>query len=125
MHAQPVPELGLLLPEQRETREEQRAIERGDALVGFDGQRGGEDEGAVGAGFDVGRPLRLLLGGQQHTRGRRPLEVQPLARRNHVRAGEGHHELRRTLAFGQRLPGGEARQYPHSVLNGGSAISRE
>ncbi len=117
-------ELGLLSAEDREPREQQRAIQRGDALVGFDGQCRGEYERPIGARLDVGGPLRLLLGGQQDTRRGRSLEVEPFARRDDVRTGERHDEVRRALAFGQRLAGAETSQHPHSVLNGGGAVLR-
>lgn len=122
VHPEPVSELGLLVSKQREAGQEKRAVEGSDALEGLDRQRGSENERTVGAGLDVSRPLRLLLGGQQNRRRGRALEVEPFTRRDDVRAGERHHEVRRTLAFGQWIAGTETRQYPHSILNGGGAI---
>ena len=73
-----------------------RAVERGDALVGFDGQRGREDERAIGADLDVRGALRFLFGGENRADGdAAPSKSSQSLAAIDVGAGERHDEVRR------------------------------
>ena len=64
-------------------------------FIRFDRQGRRENEGAIGADLDVRRALVFLLQRENCRGGRGALEIQPLARRDDVGAGEGNDELRR------------------------------
>ena len=120
--AKPAAEFDLLVAHLSEPRQQQRAIQRCRVLVRFDGQRRGEREGAVGADLDVRGALKFLIGRQLRGGRRGALEVEPLARRDDVRAGERYDELGNCGVDGRGLSARESRERSHRILDRARAV---